>query len=306
MTVVIAVLCGMAVVAGIIGTVAGVTGTTAPPAPAMFARRRTRPNARSSDVKARVQRRTRWVAAAVLAAEYWLVTGVFVAGLLLGLAVVGVPWLLSGAQSAKARIGQLEGLAEWTQRLADVLRLGMGLEQAMLASRKGTPEAIEEQVGNLADRLQAGWRPEDALRAMADELADVTADKVLAALILSASDRGPGLAQALEDMAESVREEVAKRRHIEADRAKPRQTVRWMTLITLGIVAVGFLVPGYTAPYGTLLGQLVLGVLSLAFVGVLVWMRQLADHRPVPRFLVPDPRSHVRTPHADTEHLETA
>ena len=46
-----------------------------------------------------------------------------------------------------------------------------------------------------------GWRPADALREFADALDDVTADKVVAALILSASDRGPGLAQALEDLA---------------------------------------------------------------------------------------------------------
>lgn len=145
----------------------------------------------------------------------------------------------------------------------------------------------------MVDRLHVGWRPTDALRHFGDALDDVTADKVVAALVLSAADRGPGLAQALDDLAESVHEEVARRRAIEADRAKPRTTMRWMTIITLGVAGAGFLIPSYTAPYGTLLGQLVLGVLAAGFVGVLALMRQIADVKPVPRFLIADPRSAV-------------
>ena len=122
----------------------------------------------------------------------------------------------------------------------------------------------------------------------------MTADKVCAALDPVAVDAGPGLAQALDDLAASVREEVARRRQIEADRAKPRTAVRWMTLISLGLVLAGFPVPDYSAPYSTLLGQLTLALLAAAFTAVLVWMRSLAGHKPVPRFLVNDPRSSVR------------
>ncbi|MFD8986129.1 hypothetical protein ACFV0Q_40475, partial [Streptomyces sp. NPDC059564] len=55
-------------------------------------------------------------------------------------------------------------------------------------------------------------------------------------------------------------------------------------------------------PYGTLLGQLVLAVLLAGFVGVLAMMRQIADTKPTPRFLVVDPRSAVDpTPLPDNE-----
>lgn len=289
------VLAGLATSGGLVGLVAGVVGTTAPPGPGPVARWRVRWSD-PGDEQARMRRRTRMAAAAALGAGTWLFTGVFVAGALLALAVAGVPWLLSPTRSATSRIAKLEGLSEWTQRMAAVLRLGMGLEQAMVASRRGAPAALAGEVGDLADRLQHGWRPADALAAFADQLNDVTGDKVVAALQLSLTDRGPGLAQALEDLAAAVREEVRERRKIEADRAKPRTTVRWMTIITLGVVGTGFLVPGYTKPYGTLLGQLVLGLLSTGFIGVLAWMRQLADHRPIPRFLIADPRSRVKPP----------
>ncbi|GAA3076731.1 type II secretion system F family protein [Streptomyces glomeratus] len=297
MTLLLGLLSGMAVVGGLIGVLAGVVGTTVPRR-VPLRRRWQAPwrGGRNQSEDARLRQRTLMVAAVVVFAAVWLVSGNFVGGALLGAAVIGVPWLITPAQMAQERIGQLEGLSEWTQRLAGLLRLGMGLEQAMITSRQGAPDELAGQIINLSDRLRLGWRPEGALRAFAEELGDVTSDKVVAALILSAGDRGPGLAQALEDLSGTVREEVARKRAIEADRAKPRTTVRWMTIITVGVVVAGFFVPSYTQPYSTLLGQLVLAFLTAGFVGVLALMRQLGNFRRIPRFLIPDPTSTVRLP----------
>ncbi|MFI9825204.1 type II secretion system F family protein [Streptomyces sp. NPDC052013] len=297
MTLLFGLLSGMAVVGGLIGIVAGLIGTTAPHRAPLHRRwQAALRGGKNQSEDAQLRRRTLIVAAVVVFVAVWLISGNFVGGALLGAAVIGVPWLIAPAQMAKERIGQLEGLSEWTQRLAGLLRLGMGLEQAMITSRQGAPEELAPQIINLSDRLRLGWRPEGALRAFADELDDVTADKVVAALILSAGDRGPGLAQALEDLSGTVREEVARKRAIEADRAKPRTTVRWMTIITVGIVVAGFFVPSYTKPYSTLLGQLVLAFLTAGFVGILALMRQLGTFRRIPRFLIPDSSSTVRLP----------
>ncbi|PNE43559.1 hypothetical protein AOB60_00435 [Streptomyces noursei] len=287
-------VCAMAVPAGSMAVLVGVVGTQQPPSASWWRRWRAGRLALVPAGELR-KRRARWVAAAVLGVAVWLASGVFAVAALLAVAVVGVPWLLSPTRYAVTRIEQLEGLGEWCQRCANALQLGMGLEQALASTRKHPPKGLEEQITDLVDRLQVGWRPQEALRQFAAEMNDVTADKVAAALLLSAASRGPGLARSLEDMADSVREEVARRRTIEADRAKPRTTVRWMTILSLGIVAAGFLVPDYTAPYGSVLGQLVLAGLGGGFVAVLVWMRSLADHRPVSRFLVADPRSRVRS-----------
>jgi Flp pilus assembly protein TadB len=292
-TLLLGLLSGMALVGGLIGIVVGLAGTTAPRRVPLTQRWRSGRN-QAEDV--RLRRHSLATAALMVFVALWLISENFVAGALIGAAVVGVPWLITPTQIAKERIGQLEALSEWTQRLAGLLRLGMGLEQAMITSRKGAPDALAAQVIALSDRLRLGWRPEEALQAFADELNDVTADKVTAALILSVSDRGPGLAQALEDLAGTVRDEVARKRSIEADRAKPRTTTRWMTFISLGVVVAGFFVPSYTRPYSTLLGQLVLALLTAGFVGVLAMMRQLGAFRRIPRFLITDPRSTVRLP----------
>jgi len=284
-------LCGLMTTTGVVSLAVALAGTTAPRRPGPL--RRWRALRARGSAGERARRRALAAAAVAVAVGMWLVSGVFVAAAAAGCAVVGVPWLLAPTKSAAARIERLEALSEWTQRLADVLRLGKGLEQAMIDSRTWAPEAIAGPVAALSDRLRFGVRPTEALTAFADELADVTADKVVAALLLSTRSSGPGLTASLEALAASTREEVAKHRHIEADRAKPRTTVRWMVVITLGVFAAGLLTPGYTAPYATPLGQLVLAVVVCAFAGVLAWMRSMAEHRPVPRFLVQDPRSVV-------------
>ncbi|MEU9079464.1 type II secretion system F family protein [Kitasatospora sp. NPDC004745] len=236
----------------------------------------------------------------------WLFTGIPLTALLVPLAVFGLPWLFDTTRPDTRRIERLEALSEWTQRIADVLLLGVGLNQAIVTSRRTAPAALEEEIGELAARLQARWRPEEALQAFADSLADATADKVLAALVLRSGDSGPGLARALSDMADSVREEVRQRRAIEADRAKHRTTIRWLVGIIVLVVTVGSFNSEYTRPYGTVLGQVVLAVVAALFVAIIAWMRALASHPPVPRLLAPDRRSRSgrRTPARADEPAE--
>lgn len=238
-------------------------------------------------------RRIQIVIAVVAGAGAWLYSGILATPLLVVVLVFLGPWLFQATSSHTGRIQRMEALAEWTQRLADVLLLGVGLEQAIISSRRTAPAALEPLIDDLVGRLQARWVPADALRAFADQLDDATADKVLAALLLRASDRGPGLAGALADLAESVREEVRQRRSIEADRAKHRATVRWMVVIIVVVVAIGSLDTSYIAPYDSLLGLAVLLGVGIAFIGVVSWMSSLASHTPTPRFLERDRRSHA-------------
>ncbi|MBA3908063.1 MAG: hypothetical protein H0X35_15505, partial [Pseudonocardiales bacterium] len=133
------------------------------------------------------------------------------------------------------------------------------------------------------------WSTEAALRAFADELDDATGDLVAATLILGAQRRGPGLAAVLDDLAATVAEEVRIRRSIEADRAKPRTTARWVTFLTLGVLGLLSLNGPYIAPYKTPLGQLALLLFLALYVGCLVWLRGMTRGAPTPRFLPPAP-----------------
>lgn len=216
-----------------------------------------------------------------------VVSGWLVAIVAVPLAVVGLPSLLR-SPAETAQIERLEAMAEWTRNLAGVLTVGVGLEQALVATLRSTPEPIKPEVSRLVARLRARWSTEDALQEFADELDDATGDLVAAYLILGARRRGAGLASVLHGLAESVAEDVTARRKIEADRAKPRATARNVTLITLGVL--GFLAFNgqFMAPYGTPLGQALLAVLLAAYAGALTWLRRMSVGKPLPRFLHQD------------------
>lgn len=277
MTALVPALGGALIVAGLIGVVIGLL-----PQPVRTAT----PRRRHLPRRFVVSRRTGALLAAglVVGLVTALLTGWLLAVLLVPVAAVGLPVLLS-AGSAQDQIGRLEALEEWVRSLSGVLTVGVGLEQALIATLRSVPDPIRPEVGRLAARLRARWSTEAALRAFADDLDDATGDLIVANLILGARRRGSGLASVLESLAESVGADVRARRQIEADRAKPRTTARWVTIITVVVLVALGLTGQYVAPYRTGLGQVVLAVLLAAYAGVLVWMRQMAAGRPLPRFL---------------------
>lgn len=220
-----------------------------------------------------------------------VVTGWLVAGLLALVAALLVPAMLAGRGTAAARLGRLQALADWTRRLADVLTAGIGLEQALEASLRTVPAPLEAPVGRLVARLRARRPLAEALRGFADDLDDPTGDLVVAALLLAADRRGRGLAVMLTGLAVTVEHEVAMRRAVDADRAAPRTTARWVTGITL--VVTGALVVfdrSYVTPFGSPAGQVVLALIGALFGAAFWWMHHLTNPAPAPRFL-PNPSS---------------
>lgn len=279
---------GALVVAGLIGVVVGLRrAPERPPGPRQNpAVRRTLP---------RLSGRTRLLLTVGLLAGVVvaLLTGWLVAVVAVPAAVAGLPVLLSPPASA-GRIHRLEAMEEWTRSLSGVLTVGVGLEEALIATLRSAPDPIQVEVGRLVARLRARWSTEDALRAFADELDDATGDLVAANLILGARRRGAGLASVLDALAESVAADVRARRAIEADRAKPRATARWVTLITVGVLVVLAFTGSYVKPYGSPLGQMILAVLLGLYVATLVWMRRMATGKALPRFIGATARQEAR------------
>ena len=218
------------------------------------------------------------------------ITGWVLALLVVPAAAFGLPWLLS---APRPDIAQLEALQEWTRALAGVLGEGQGLEQAIPSTLRSTPEPLQPHVRRLVYRLRAGWMTPDALRAFGDEIGTTTGDLVVSKLILASRRRGDGLVQALRDVAASAADDVAARRRIEADRAKPRGNARFVTLVSAGTIAVLSLgSTSYMEPYQSPFGQLVLAVLLAAYVAILDL--DAADGRRPPAAEIPGPDTHSR------------
>lgn len=260
-----------------VGIVAGIAGFR--PAPPTTSRpRKIRRSRLSRSVKIRI------LIGLVIGIAAALLSGWIVLIPLVPLALVGLPYLLGTGGGDD--IQRLDALDEWARSLAGVLGAGVSLEQAIASTQASAPVALKEPVDTLVARLRSRMSTEEALRLWADEINDTTADKMAAALISGARRRSVGLVAIMEDLAESVAEDVAARRLVQAERAKQTTVVRLVTLITL-IVFGGFLLMGgeYIAPYGTASGQPILALLVAAYVGVLVWLRRMTSVEPLPRIL---------------------
>jgi Flp pilus assembly protein TadB len=211
---------------------------------------------------------TRWPVAAVAAA----------------LAVIFVPRLMS-TRSAKRRTAVLEGLEQWSRRLSDVLSASRGLEDALEASARTAPAAIAPQVSALARRLSARISTQDALRAFANEIDDPAGDRIVAALLIVTSQRGGGVQGVLTALAELLARDVAARREIEASRAEHRTTLRWIIGFVAGFTVFAILNRSYSAPYSTLAGEVVLGLVSALYAAGLYWLHKLGQIPAPGRFL---------------------
>lgn len=293
MTVLFPALGGALLVAGVIGLIVGLRKTAvdgaAPP-------RRRRSRSRAMARLMRMDRRTRLLASIGLVGGVvvYLITGWLVSLVIGPIAGIGLPILLASGEGGAA-VKKLEALEEWVRSLAGVLTVGVGLEEALRMTLRSVPDAIRPEVTTLVARLRARWGTEAALRAFADDLDDATGDVVSASLILGARRRGAGLASVLESTAQSVADDVRARREIEAERAGPRSTARWVTIITAGVLGVLALTGDYIEPYSSPIGQILITLFLAAYVGLLVLMRNMSKGTPLPRFMGADAREEARS-----------
>jgi Flp pilus assembly protein TadB len=227
--------------------------------------------------------RRRVVLAVLAALLVYLLTRWPVGGLAAAAAVIFLPRLGGGGQ--RQRTEMLEGLELWSRRLADMVTASRGLEDALGASARSAPAAVAEPVERLAGRLAARSGPEAALRAFAAEIDDPAGDRIAAALIIATGRRGGGARDVLAALATLLARDVAARREIEAERAQHRTTVRWIGLFVGGFTVFSVLNHSYSAPFGTVAGQVVLALVALLYAGGLAWLHRLGNLPTAGRFL---------------------
>jgi Flp pilus assembly protein TadB len=222
-------------------------------------------------------------------AVVWLVTSWPLAGIIVAVAVPGVPFLLASSAAERRALARLEALEGWTRRVGDYVGNGIGLQQALVAAARTAPHRIGPAARRLAARLQASMPAEQALRLFADEFDDASCDEVLAPLILHLSSAGEGLGDALQDLASTLAEDIASRDQANAERSAARFTVRFLTGATVLVLAIGGFSPGLSQPYRDLTGSVVLLGLAGLYVVLMLWIRALTLPERVPRLMTTSP-----------------
>ncbi len=218
--------------------------------------------------------------AAALVATGWVVAGA-------GVALLVFSWRgLSGAAGERAALARLEALATWTESLRDTIAGAVGLEQAIPASLRVAAPALAEPLARLVDRLHIRVPMADALLRFADDLDDPGADLIIAALVINARLRGPGLRDLLGSLSGSVREELDMRRKVTAERRSTRRSVQIVVCVSVGMaLGLAMLDHAFLAPYDDWLGQLVLVVVVGIYAMGIIWLRRLARFEAPQRLL---------------------
>ena len=243
------------------------------------------PNSAGAVIARRIGRR------GILALLAGLVVGAASQWVVLGLAAVALImfWdeLFGGAGGERLALRRVEALALWTESLRDTIAGAVGLEQAIPSSARGADPVLRVHLNALLDRLRGRMPLPDALHLLADDLDDAAADLVIAALILNAKLRGPGLRDVLSALAASAREEVEVRQRVIAGRAGTRRSVQIIVaVVAVFMVGMALFNRSFVAPYGTFLGEVVLAVVVGLFAIGFFWLRRLAKVETPARFLV--------------------
>ena len=211
----------------------------------------------------------------------WLLPGIVVG--------VGTWWGVGGWQrrqnSANSEIARLDALASWIESVRDVLMAGEQPIGAIASSVGACSPLIRPYVRRLATGLSR-QDPEIVFRRFADDLDDPVADLVAAGLSI-AIRRGARTVPVLSALAQQTREQVDRRRLVEAERAPTRREVTSLTVIMGGLV-VALLVFGrsqYLDAYDQPEGQVFLAVALTGYAGLIVRVQKLAAFPRPGRFM---------------------
>ena len=283
-----ALLGGMALAGAVVLMVTGLKKVPVEPRPTR--RRRLSPGqawaryTRRPAGKAGRQRDVRLVAGVAAGVAIFVFTGWLIAIPLVPVVMLLLPILFG--RSPRSDIALLEALDRWVRTLATTLPGGRSVTQALRGSRSSAPPLLAEEIGELVDRLNWGWDPQEALQQFADRLDSPDADAVVASLKVAITHT-EGITANLVSIADSLQERLRALRQIENERDRPRQTARIVTVISgLMIASTALFGRGYFAPYNTPVGQLIVAGLALAYVGSLILLYRMAMPRRRERILI--------------------
>jgi len=218
-----------------------------------------------------------------------LLTGWLILVVVLPILALGLPYLLILPRPRDIEL--LEALDRWIRSLAATLATGKSITDAIRISRRTAPPLLADEISLLVARLNNRWETRDALMRFADAIDSPDADAVVAALILASSRGANGASVTLQALADSLQAQLKGRRAVEVERSKPYVVVRQVTIISLATLVLVFAgSPAFFAPYRTPLGQALLSVLLISYIGSLLMMRRKARQPARSRLLIGDHR----------------
>ena len=216
------------------------------------------------------------VGVVVLLATRWVLLAVLV-----GLLVVLWGRILHDRRADAERV-RIEAIAKWLEDLRDTLRSSsVGAEEGLEQVARRPPEAIAVPLQTFVQRRRQGFRTDDALIDLADDLAHPTADAAVAAirLVIGGSAGAGRLYSTVDALAAAARDEVTARERVDRTRAVYQNSMKRLVYIGGGLVAYLHVAGGdLLDPYSTPTGQMALALPLAMWVGCIAWLRSLCRY----------------------------
>lgn len=248
-------------------------------------RRETGANFSVAEVKSKFIKSLKYLGGPAVAIITFLLTSWILVAVVIGLVISAVPSFTSKQRLRRDERGLADAIATWTEQLRDTLAGAHGLEQAIVATSAHAPLAISSAVNRLSAQIQYG-KLSDGLRRFADDVDHPIADFVSAALITATKYQARDLAQLLGHLAQCAREEGRMRTRIWVGRARTRSSVRIISFVVIGFVALLVIFNrDYLSVYSSLEGQIMLSCIFLVFGIALVMLDQFSRIAAPQRFI---------------------
>jgi len=197
--------------------------------------------------------------------------------IVLGLASLtgmGAPLALLRARARKRRLAHREVWPEAIALLASGVRAGLSLPEVVAGLADRGPELLREHFKRFRITYRSTGSFPAALDALARDLSDPVADRVIAALVLANDVGGTDLVRVLRTLGDFVRDDLRVRKEIEArwswtvSAARLAAAAPWIVLLAMASRPEA--AAAYDSPRGT---TLVLGGAIATFVGYRLMLR---------------------------------
>lgn len=234
-----------------------------------------------------VNKRTVWQCTLPVAASLvaWWLSRWLVVGLVVGALTTWISLRTNGRRQVRDERVFVDALATWVEQLRDTLAGAHGLEEAIRVTAPRAPRVLRDDIQRLVAHIAYGSTA-NGLRRFADDVNHPTADFVVSALLTATQYQARDLIVLLSHVAECARDEGRMRSRVWVSRARTRSSVRIISGVVVAFVGGLFIFSAdYLSPYGTAIGQTVLLMICLTFVGALVLMQRFAALAMPERFI---------------------
>jgi tight adherence protein B len=209
---------------------------------------------------------------------FWLVLGSFIFGVLISAFLLSGPWYMLRRMAQRHRQRIEDQLADAMVTMANAVKAGLSLAQAMEILAAQCPKPINAEFYQISAEYKLGKPLERTLREAKERLQSENF-ALFAAALLASHESGGRLNETIERIAQSVLELQRLERKVMSETAQARKSAVYMAMVPFLILVVYFFIdPDNTQLLFTeRFGQMVLAVVVVLNVLAYLWARKILN-----------------------------